>query len=146
MVPELETVKGADRRAREHFTYRPDPISLDSAGGITADQWRSHHDDVLAGRGWSGDCDDLGSTALMLACLAGVAPGRLYRARVKSPDNPPGSDFDHFIGLYHAPDDSWHTLGDTYSPSIPLGHSGHELHSVANVAEGLHAWYKAQNT
>jgi len=74
-----------------------------------------------------------------------VAPGRLYRARVKSPDNPPGSDFDHFIGLYHAPDDSWHTLGDTYAPTQTLGRSGHKLHSIACVADGLHAWVAALN-
>jgi hypothetical protein len=143
VVSELDIAKGADRRARERFTYQADRLSLDSAGGITADQWRSHHDDVLAGRGWSGDCDDLGSTVLMLASLAGVSATRLYRARVKSPDNPAGADFDHFIGLYHAPDDSWHTLGDTYGPSQPLGQSGHKLHSIACVADGLHAWTSA---
>lgn len=123
-------IRRADAAARARFTYRHDPPGRDT--------WVSHADAVRAGRAWQGDCDDLGSTALELAIELGADPARLHRALVASPYCPPDQAFDHYVALAQAEDGDWWVFGDTYTPALPLAHSGHRVHASARIADGPH--------
>lgn len=129
----LTVIRRADRVARSGFTYVADPPARDN--------WVSYHEDARAGRAWSGDCDDLGATALTLAVQMGADPARLYRALVASPDCPPGVAFDHYVALFEGAR-GWTVFGDTYQRPVPLGHSGHRVHAAARVSDGIDGWRK----
>jgi hypothetical protein len=102
-----------DAQARAGFTYLADPVG--------DDRWRSHADEALAGRPWSGDCDDLASTALDLLFRAGASLSNLYRLEVDA-----GSGrIDHMIACTW--DDAglaW-IVGDTFKAAYPAGQCPH---------------------
>ena len=127
----VSLIRQADREARRRFTYEYDPPRRDT--------WVSHAEDVRQGQSWSGDCDDLGSTALELAVEMGADPAALYRARVASPVCPPSQPFDHYVALAEDAS-SWWVFGDTFAPAQRLNQSGHQVHSSACVSDGLHSW------
>lgn len=90
-----------DLKARELYTRRADPPDYDN--------WRSYADDVLAGRPWAGDCDDLTSTVVDLLNRAGVPKSGLYRVLV----NASGARFiDHMIGCVWDDDGRAWIVGD----------------------------------
>lgn len=128
MVSLIEICRGADQLARARFTYRPDG---------PRDRWRSFHVEARAGEAWSGDCDDLGATALTLAVEIGADQDRLYRARVLMPGGT--EPFDHYVALLE--DDGVYVFGDTERGGVyPLSRSGYRVHSAARVSAGLAGW------
>lgn len=96
---DLDLINRWDRRARERWRYLAD----------AADAWRSHADDVLAGRAWRGDCDDLASTALDLLARAGCPLDRLWRLIVTA-----AGGQRHMVGCVQADDGRLWIVGDTF--------------------------------
>lgn len=117
-------LQDADGRARQRFTYQPDPAPRDL--------WRSRAEQVLADADWQGDCDDLASTVLDLLARDGVALGRLYRLIVSTRRNDVP---DHMTAC--AWDDRgvcW-IIGDTYGPAYPAKACPHQLISYQRMDE-----------
>lgn len=101
----MQALDDADRMARAGFTYTPDD---------GPDRWRSHYDDVLAGRDYEDDCDGLGSTFLdLLHRHFGMALEDLYQLVVDSKGKGP----DHFVGCAYS-DNDFHIGGDTFYPAV----------------------------
>lgn len=101
-----------DALARKHFTYVPDLKGHDT--------WRSHSDDAVAGRAWSGDCDDLASTVLDILFLRGMKLADLYRLEVSIAKN---GMVDHLIGCAKDEDGNFWIVGDTEFSSVYHGSS-----------------------
>ena len=100
----LEKIKEADKKARSKYTYKYDPAGTD--------QWRSFAKDVLAGKAWKGDCDDLASTACELAYRLGVPLKALWFANVSSKRT---TKIDHMIAFAKI-EDRLYVIGDTFGP------------------------------
>ena len=99
-----------DALARLRFRYLVTEFSLL--------HWRSHADDVLAGKAWSGPCADLTSTVLDLATREGAALEDCYRLLVSlSGQHKP----DHMVGCILTSDDGFVIVGDTTHK--PYSHS-----------------------
>lgn len=101
---EADAIRAVDARARGRFTYLAE----------TGDNWRSHADAVLKGMSWSGDCDDLASTALDLLGRDGVAAGDRYRLVVSSSGT---KKPDHMVACVRADDGAFLIVGDTFKPA-----------------------------
>lgn len=105
---DAERIRAVDLSARARFVYTPDPADRDT--------WRSHADDVLAGRVWEDDCDGLASTVLDLLARAGVALPALYRLVV---DSSGCGRADHMIACaWDAAGACW-IIGDTFGEAYP---------------------------
>jgi hypothetical protein len=104
-----------DAAARQGFGYQPDPSDRD--------EWRSHADDVLAGRTWFGDCDDLASTVLDLAGREGLPLSSRFRLMVTSPGGKP--PYDHMLGAIMDETGAYWTAGDTFGPASPAAQCPH---------------------
>jgi hypothetical protein len=125
-----------DSAAREHYTYEYDKIQYKKA-----EDWRSHADEVLAGKKWKDDCDGLAMTVIDLLCRDNYDPELLYRAMV---DSTGGKNIDHFIGI--ASDGSrWFVVGDTFGPAYPIAQMKHKLLAVSKVADGI-KWVPVDHT
>jgi hypothetical protein len=110
---DVEAIRAIDARARQGFTYLAD-------GSI--DNWRSHADAVLRGDRWSGDCDDLASTALDLLGRQGVATEDRFRLLVSASG---GKTPDHMVGCVRADDGAFLIAGDTFRPVYPAAAMRH---------------------
>lgn len=130
--------KVADSRARQHFTYAPEPIGQD--------EWRSYADKVRAKEPFKGDCDDLASTVLDLV-TGWIADGSvegetsdLFRLCVKSPACPPWQAYDHMVAAYiHAGD--LFCFGDTNGSIQRPRERGYSIAQYSRVSEGI-VWRK----
>jgi hypothetical protein len=107
-----DQIKATDAAARARFTYRGDGLF---------DQWRSHADDVLAGRAWAGDCDDMASTVLDLLGREGLALDRRFRMWVASR----GTMIDHMVACAVDDQGRFWIVGDTFAPAYPAGDMRH---------------------
>lgn len=108
-------LQDADGRARLRFTYQPDLSDRDN--------WRSHADDVEAGRDWSGDCDDLASTVLDLLARASVPLDQLYRLIVSTRRNDAP---DHMMACAWDDRGACWIIGDTFGPAYPAQDCPHQ--------------------
>lgn len=126
----VDMIKKADALARKKFTYKNDPKGTD--------RWRSFSKDVLAGKYWQGDCDDLASTTLDI--LAQQNPGidlsKLYRFCVKSPDCPPKVPYDHMVAGA-VTDKGLYIIGDTFGSPVPVKSSKHKISRYSKLSEGI---------
>ena len=104
---DVDAIRAVDARARHGFTYRADG---------TIDSWRSHADAVLKDEFWSGDCDDLASTALDLLGRQGVAADDRYRLLVSSGG---GKRPDHMVACVRVDNGAFLIVGDTFRPTYP---------------------------
>lgn len=125
-----------DHAARERFTYVTDDVQF----GVT-DDWRSHADDVLAGKHWKDDCDGLASTVLDLLARDGYDPSLMYRAVVDSTGK--GDKIDHFVGIVSDGSELF-VVGDTFGPVYPIKEMRHKLVAVSRVSEGIH-WQRVKD-
>lgn len=110
---DADAILAADRRARAHFTYVPDPPGRDT--------WRSHAADVDGP--WSGDCDDLTSTALHLLADAGAPLDRLYRLEVSTTRN---GVVNHLVGFAWDDHGGGWIVGDTRGQAYPAANCDYE--------------------
>lgn len=110
-----DAIRAADTRARAGFAYRADLV-------IVGDNWRSHADDALAGRPWSGDCDDLTSTVFDLLTRAGAGLSGLYRLLVSTRD---GKTVDHMVGATWDDAGRCWIIGDTFGACYPAADCAH---------------------
>lgn len=110
-----DQIMALDAQARQGWTYLADPVNDDN--------WRSHADDVLAGRPWQGDCDDLASTVLDLAGRQGVPLASRYRLEVVSPGGVPPCD--HMIAAMVDDAGQFYTVGDTFGVAAPASACPH---------------------
>ena len=130
----LSDVQLAEQIARRGWSYEFDEPNRDTWRSEATECLQAHQNQEV--HRWKGDCDDLGSTVLDLACRFGVAPEQLYRAMVSSPQAR-GDQIDHYVGLYEQ-DGEWWVIGDTFeSRPTPLRRSSHKIIRTACVAEGL---------
>lgn len=121
-------IRAADLSARAKFTYLPDPPGRDT--------WRSHADDVLAGRPWQGDCDDLASTVLDLMFREGELLANLYRLRVSSQGT---ETVDHMIACtWDYRGTAW-IVGDTFGEAYPAKVCRHRALSYQSL-DDLSTW------
>lgn len=130
MPNQTDEIKRLDRLARKNFTYVKDPDGRD--------EWTSHAEDVLAGRPWKGDCDDLASTVMDLIYQAKVAlPHAMRRLMVSTTG---GDIVDHMVGMIQDRDGKTWIIGDTFGPC----YRWHECkHKVLGVAPGDSTqWFK----
>lgn len=100
----LETIRDIDHLVRSRATYVNDPEMRDT--------WTSYAKEVLAGRFFTGDCDDWAQTAIHLLVIKGADRKRLYRALVSST----GTHIDHMIGLVELDNGEMWSVGDTFGP------------------------------
>lgn len=116
LVPEMnaESINKADSDARKRFTYFPD-------GAV--DNWRSHADEVLAGKSWNGDCDDLASTVLDLLGRQHVPLEDRYRLLVttKGAKTP-----DHMIACVRTDEGEFRIVGDTFRSAYDVRAMSHK--------------------
>lgn len=96
----------ADAQAKRGWTWL-----ADNPG---ADIWTDHSADVLAGRDWQGDCDDMTATTLKLLSLQGVPDSQLFRVRVLTEDGIPPAD--HMIGAVVDENGQFWMVGDINEP------------------------------
>lgn len=132
IVPNIEgAVRHFDALARSRWSYKADPPGNDN--------WRSHADDVLAGRHWEGDCDDLASTALdlMMRGVPGIPQDKLFRMCVKTRQCPAGVPFDHMVAGCLVRPGALVLFGDTFGDPQFYAHSTHRVIRYASVAEGV---------
>ncbi len=120
-------LKNADRLARSKFRYVSE----------TRDQWRSHAEAVLAGRSWTGDCDDLASTTAELAVRENIPLKDIWFVAVSS--NRDGK-VDHLIGVARASTGALWVIGDTFAPAYKLVDIPHQIVSVHNLTWRLSDW------
>lgn len=99
------TIKSWDEQARRNFTYVSDGVF---------DTWRSHKADVLAGRPWEGDCDDLCSTTLDLMTSDGLLLELTWRLFVSSAYD---GQVDHMVGAVRDAEGGFWVVGDTFQPA-----------------------------
>lgn len=109
----LEIVQKADAQARKRFTYKSDKPG--------EDQWRSSANLALQDKPWSGDCDDLASTACDIATRRGVPLKHLWFACVSSQNN---KKIDHMIAFYNH-NGKLYVIGDTFGPCYPIAGMSH---------------------
>lgn len=129
----LSKIKAADAQARRRFNYKADP---------GRDTWRSFATDVKAGKSWSGDCDDLASTAADLAAQAGVPLANLWFAAVSSTR---GKTIDHLIAIAKDEDGRYWTLGDTFGPCVLITKMEHSLIDVHNMTWPVKKWMRVNS-
>lgn len=98
-----DEIRAWDLKARAKYSYLADPPGEDT--------WRSHADDVLAGKDWSGDCDDLASTVLDLLGRAGEPLSNLYRVIVAANAS---AEPNHMIGAVADERGAVWVVGDTF--------------------------------
>lgn len=128
---DAERIRRLDLQCRARFTYLADPPA--------ADTWRSHLDDVRAGRPWQGDCDDLASTVLDALAEAGVPLSNLYRLEVGAAG---GAVMNHLIGCTWDDAGVCWIIGDTFGESYPATACRHRpfsyqrMDDVVTVREG----------
>lgn len=120
----------ADKAAKSNFTYEADG---------DGDTWRSHAEAALARRPWSGDCDDLASTALdLLTRWDGNMPlDRLFRLCVASPDCPRDLFYDHMVAGYKDEKGNLFIFGDTFTHACHVSRSPHKVRRYACLSEGI---------
>lgn len=128
MTLDIATIATLDHSARQHFTYKKDPVSFDN--------WRSHADDVLAGQAWQGDCDDLTSTVLDLCGRKGMSLPERYRLIVDSDhDGKP----DHMVGCVLDSKNQLWIVGDTFVdhpyPILNMKHKPYEYNRLSEAGE-----------
>lgn len=148
-----ETVKAIDALLcdKKRFIYTFDEnLPFNKRLGIKSrryEVWRSFYEDFLDGKPVRGDCDDMGLTAIQLACIAGVPKTRLAQGIVVSEtawkhNRLPATDenCDHFIGMYYYRG-KWLTFGDTWgqdvTPSMVPANVRHRVRFMAIVDEGI---------
>lgn len=115
-----------DRAARDGFTYEGD-------GAL--DTWRSHAADVLNGRRWRGDCDDLVSTVLDLLGRRGVPLDQRFRLLV---DSDHSGGVNHMIGAVLTAEGAPLIVGDTYGAAYlctSLKHRPRQYHRLDEWTE-----------
>ena len=121
-----------DREARALFTYQPDGVF---------DRWRSFGDDVLLGRAWAGDCDDLTSTVLDLLGRAGQPLDRRWRLTVGALQT---GRVDHLVGCALSDEGAWIVVGDTFGPAYgawQMRHQPFDFHRLdERNLEGKPVW------
>lgn len=115
-------IKHWDARARERFGYLAD----------VGDTWRSHADAVLRGEAWSGDCDDLASTALDLLGRAGLALDQQYRLEV---DSKGGSQVNHLVACVVDDAGGLWIVGDTFGVAYRAGGMMHAPIQYQHMSE-----------
>jgi hypothetical protein len=125
-----------DSAARKYYTYEYDKVLYGKS-----DKWVSKADDVLAGKAWKGDCDDLGSTVLDLLLRDGYPKKYLYRCLVNTKGFT--DKIDHFIALA-SDGNAMYVIGDTFGPIYPLKKIKHKIVAVSNVTDGL-KWKRVQH-
>jgi hypothetical protein len=110
----IAAIRAADARARARFTYRADGPQ---------DEWRSHADEVEAGRAWADDCDGLASTVLDLLCRAGCPLDHAFRMAVSSTGS---GTADHMIGCVQDDQGDFWIVGDTFHACYAAGACRHQ--------------------
>lgn len=96
-----------DQRARRQFSYQ-----ADNAKTTAQNKWTSYGDRVLAGSPYAGNCSDLVSTFLDLACRDGLDLTAGYRMDVLDEQRGLG----HQIGCVVDDDGNFWIVGDTFYP------------------------------
>lgn len=91
-----------DAKTRDNFSYQPDPSDRDT--------WRSHYDDVMKGRPWCGDCDDLAETVMDILCRRGLPLENAYRLVLQASDGSGGHMAGAVVDIFKT---IW-IIGDTY--------------------------------
>lgn len=101
-----------DRACREKFTYEVKPFNLL--------HWRSHLDDALAERDWSGPCGDLVSTVMDALTRRAAALEDCYRllVSIEHQEMP-----DHVVGCVKTSDSGFVIVGDTTRPGAYSHHA-----------------------
>lgn len=122
----MSAVDEADAAARRGFTPKADPERQD--------RWRSHYDDVMAGRSWEGDCDDLGSTFLdLLGRQHGIPEADLYAMVVMSTGGL------HYVGCAHV-DGIFYIGGDALFPGAYRAPPKHTTIKYRRLSEPPDLW------
>lgn len=121
------TLKAADAKARRNFTY-----SLEYG-----DRWRSHASEALANRSWTGDCDDLASTAADIALQMGIPKRKLWFAIVSANRN---GRVDHMIAIAEDQDGVKWVIGDTAGPAYKMLFMEHDLLYIHNLTWPIIEW------
>lgn len=123
-----EEIRTWDMKAHAQFDYVDD-------GAV--DTWRSHADEVLAGKEWQGDCDDLAHTALDLMARAGAPLTSLCRLTVYASSNAAG----HMVGAALDDDGKWWIVGDTYAAEPYAGtamlHTPKDFNRLSEAGPGF---------
>lgn len=120
-------VATVDEAAREGFTYVADPGNSDT--------WRSHADQVLAGQPWSGDCDDLASTAADLLIRMGVPRDRVWLVLVDTRGKT--GTFDHMVAATVDDAGQYWVVGDTARSAYPLQWLPYSVFGQMRVSDGI---------
>ena len=123
----IAILKDADATARRRFTYKAE----------TVDQWRSFASTAMAGKPWSGDCDDLASTTCHIAIIKGAKKADLWFATVSSTRS---GKVDHLIALGRDEQGVFWVIGDTFGPTYRLSSMEHELIDVHNLSWPVTSW------
>lgn len=106
-----ETIKTADSRVRDDFTYSSDII----------DTWRVHSHEVMNTRAWAGDCDDLATTALDMLARQGQPLDRMWLVLVAAKQSSKVSGrLDHLIAIVEDDQGRFWIVGDTSEVTVEL--------------------------
>lgn len=109
-----DEIRRIDSYCRRGFDYTSD----------VTDNWRSCYQDVLAGRRWSGDCDDLTSTVLDALGRNGMPLYLRWRIMV-SAEGTGYAYVNHMVGATRDHNGVFWIVGDTFGPAYTPGRFRH---------------------
>lgn len=109
-----DEIKRIDAVCRRGFDYRADVV----------DRWQSFYQDVLAGRRWAGDCDDLTTTTLDALGRNGAARSNRWRLMV-SAEGTGYVQVNHMVGAIRDHAGTFWIVGDTFGSAYPSSQFRH---------------------
>lgn len=130
----FETLSAIEKLVKKRVSYKNDK-------GL--DTWTNYAENIIEGKRFSGDCDDMVVTVTALAICAGVPAKNMNFAIV---DDPLGSKtVTHLVGMVKSEDGNHYVYGDTFGKPGSFKKYANDLQSVANVEQDLESgrfWLK----
>lgn len=127
-------IREIDNYVRAKYTYKYDRPEKD--------EWRSRHTEVLAGKPWQGDCDDLASTTAYMLTKYGLPLSSAWLCLVDSSGD---GKIDHAIAMCKDDEGKTWVIGDTFGQNLggayPLKQMKHALKKWCRYDDIL-MWYE----